>query len=412
MTVKRGIAYWKKWICLTLVAVFCLGSFAVGVGAESGFSVSTGESGSQRDEISFYELFPQLCSHTPNGTWVLLNTPTETEPGAYVQYCSTCKTGIALRREIPCLSFSAVSLTLTDSLAVNFKVQKSLIENNGYQNPSVQIQMNKRTWTLTDYREAEDFYVFSFQNLAPQLMNETISAKLFADLEGNTCSGAVLEYSVVQYCLNQLNRYASDEHAAFRTLLVDLLHYGAASQQYTGYRTDALATSSLSEAQLAWGTKTDRDWTSVKNAAYITRTNATVHYTGIGLALRDSVAFRLKIEETDLTGLSAQILTTSGIYQINSEDFVATDGGYWIYFDHFTAAQMSESVYITMYRGKTAVSNTMRYSVESYAVAKKDSADASLAALVSAMMRYGDSAKAYVAQTASSGSADGWTSFY
>ena len=51
---------------------------------------------------------------------------------------------------------------------------------------------------------------------------------------------------------------------------------------------------------------------------------------------------------------------------------------------------------MTVYNGDTAVSNTIRYSIESYAYAQQNSTDANLVELVKAMMKYGDSAKAYI----------------
>jgi len=72
-------------------------------------------------------------------------------------------------------------------------------------------------------------------------------------------------------------------------------------------------------------------------------------------------------------------------------------GGYYIAsYSGITAGQMSETVYATAYRGDEAISNTVSYSIESYAYAKQNDADASLAALVRAMMRYGNTAYAYV----------------
>ena len=57
---------------------------------------------------------------------------------------------------------------------------------------------------------------------------------------------------------------------------------------------------------------------------------------------------------------------------------------------------MSEKVYLTMYKNDVAVSNTVCYSIESYAYNKQNSTDTALANLVKAMMKYGNSAYAYV----------------
>ena len=58
---------------------------------------------------------------------------------------------------------------------------------------------------------------------------------------------------------------------------------------------------------------------------------------------------------------------------------------------------MSQNVFVTAYRNGEAVSNTIRYSIESYAAKNiTDTTYPYLAELVDAMMKYGDAAKAYI----------------
>ena len=61
-----------------------------------------------------------------------------------------------------------------------------------------------------------------------------------------------------------------------------------------------------------------------------------------------------------------------------------------------TASQMGDTVYVTAYRGGVAASNTVSYSIESYACAKQNDSNEKLANLVKAMMKYGNSAYAYI----------------
>ena len=57
---------------------------------------------------------------------------------------------------------------------------------------------------------------------------------------------------------------------------------------------------------------------------------------------------------------------------------------------------VSETVYVTVCDAEgNAISNTYRYSIESYAFAKEQGIDANLATLVVAMMKYGNAAKNY-----------------
>ena len=73
--------------------------------------------------------------------------------------------------------------------------------------------------------------------------------------------------------------------------------------------------------------------------------------------------------------------------------YEAEDGTYYVLFDGLNAGQMRQEVYMTIYNGKTPVSNTACYSIESYAFQKQN--DANLGDLVKAMMKYGDAANEY-----------------
>ena len=70
--------------------------------------------------------------------------------------------------------------------------------------------------------------------------------------------------------------------------------------------------------------------------------------------------------------------------------------GYCLIYDKLDAGQMRTLVYVTAYRDGVAVSHTLQYNIESYAAAKlAEGTDAPLCELLSAMMRYGDSAALY-----------------
>ena len=259
--------------------------------------------------------------------------------------------------------------------------------------------MNGRTVTVSEYSEVTsggvDYYVFSFRNIAPNLMNDTIRATLHGVEGGKPCVGEELTYSVATYCYSMLGK---TDDAKLRTLLVDLLNYGAASQTYTGYNNDALVNADLTAEQIAWGTATDPVLTSVTNAEYRTVEDPAVNWAGVSLRLNDSVTMQFVFTTESIEGVTVRIENGSGalLKEITQEEF-RTSGGYYIAaYNGFTAGQMSETVYATAYRGDEAISNTVSYSIESYACAKQNDADASLAALVRAMMRYGNTAYAYV----------------
>ncbi|MBQ8869138.1 MAG: carboxypeptidase regulatory-like domain-containing protein [Oscillospiraceae bacterium] len=294
------------------------------------------------------------------------------------------------------LKFSGASLTLQDNLAINYKVKKSLFEENGYSDPYVKFVLNGKETVVSEYRVDGDKYIFDFTDIAPYQMNDTIYATLYANFGNTLNESETREYSVAEYCYNMLNKYSADAYAEFRTLLVDLLNYGAETQTYQSYRTDALVNASLTETQKAWGTAEDPTLESVMNKEYATIENPTVTWKGAGLNLRDSITLRFKLYAENIQNLTVKITTEDGEkWTIKSREFEKTEDNYYVYFDCLSAAQMSEAVYVTVYNGDVAVSNTICYSIESYAYTKQNDEDENLSKLVKAMMKYGNSACVY-----------------
>lgn len=408
-TMRNGL---KKIASAILAGTLCIGSMMVGASAAT---VGDYSNESEQDVLFFYEFDYSQCPHeTLSEDWTVQAYPDGSTPGEYARLCTVCgEAGESVA--IPPLKIATASLVLTDSLAINYKVKKSLLTEGSYTNPYVVFELDGGTVTVTRYVDDGENYIFSFEDIAPHLMGETITATLHATCYGKDCKGAAQEYSVATYCYNTLETYGTDAYAKLRTLLVDLLNYGAASQKYTGKNTENLVNARLTDAQKAWGTQAGRELSTVQDTGYVTRENATVKWKSVGLFLQESTAIRFKIDATSVDGLYAKVLNAHGVYTIPSSQFVATDGGYYIYFDRLTAAQMSDANYITIHDENGAISNTFCYSVESYAYSMQQKSDKVLFLdLIDTMMRYGDAVKAYVgANEMSPEVPDGnWTGLY
>ena len=301
------------------------------------------------------------------------------------------------------IKLSNAAPTLYDNIAMNYKADKTRFDELGITDPYLVVSFNGNETTLTDYTVSEDGaqYVFTFFNIAPNQMDDTLTATLYATYGDDVYEGATLEYSVATYCYRMLNNSTvvnNDAYAELRTLLVDLLHYGAMAQKFTGF-TGETVDARLTEAQLAWGTTATPTLESKTNAKYATVTTPTAAWASVGLVLEDAVTMRFKFTADSIDGISVKITSdTNPEGWIISEDgfqYEESTGRYYVDFGGLHAGQMRESVYVTVYDGDTAVSNTLRYTVESYAQ-KYQAADETtypnLAELVKAMMRYGDAA--------------------
>jgi len=300
-------------------------------------------------------------------------------------------------------TFSGASLTLEDNIAINFKVTPEQFEDTEYSDPYVVFTFNGEQYTVTEYTiDAKGRYAFAFTDIAPRMMNDTIVATLYATYEGEQVVCQSRSYSVKEYCYNMLARCNAggvyENNEKFKALLVDLLNYGEAAQIYGNYKVDTLVTADLTDTQKSWATDTTPTVSTVQNLRYKTIKDPVVGWQAGGLLLEDAVTMRFKFSVDSIEDVTVKFYTDSNPtgWVVGADELVETTGGYYVYFDGLKARQMRESVYITVYRGDTAISNTVRYSIESYAYAKKNDSNAKLTALLEAMMKYGDSAYKYI----------------
>ena len=289
-------------------------------------------------------------------------------------------------------SFKGVVLTLQSNLTVSFKADKAWMDKVGYTNPYAVFSMNGLEYTVSDFTIQDGYYLFALRNITPNNMNDTFTATLYATNSGRVCCSEEYSYSIAKYCYNLLEKTTD---AKTRTLAVDLLNYGAATQLYSGYRTDALVNSALSDEQKQYATQKTPTMNSVLDRAYETVTSPEVTWKGAYLVLVDSVAVQLKFSASNIDGLSLKVRTDYDEWTIECDRFIKQNDAYIVVIDELNAVRMRDTLYLTFCRGKTAVSNTLRYSIESYAFTQKDSTDKRLGELVVAMMKYGDAARIY-----------------
>ncbi len=339
-----------------------------------------------------------ICREHVPGDWEPHLQPGVGVEGSSVIRCTLCGLILESKAVAPVsdLAFKGASVSLHSDLSIHYKVSESYFTESGYTDPYVLIEVGDQEIRLEDYEIEKGLYVFTHANIAPHEMGDTVRATLYAWHTGELYSSPVKEYSVATYCYNMLEKATGNSYATLRTLLVDILHYGAKTQEYMGYRLDSLCNASLTEEQLACGTTGSRKFSTLQDREYVKVAEPSVLWLGVGLNLRESVAMRFKIETESYEGLRAEFRLADEIYSVEAKDFDYREDGTYIHFYSLTAAQMSEPVYVTLYRGEEQVSHSFRYSVESYAYSMEGNGSIPhLAELVKAMMAYGDSARAY-----------------
>ena len=304
---------------------------------------------------------------------------------------------------VEALNISKKSLTLYDTITIDFKLNKSVLDQ--YHDLYLLVEQNGVIRKLTSYKEDGDLLVFHYR-VAPQMMNEYVTAMACAkNANGEEVKGAQMWYSVADYCYNMLEKeeYQASKYAKFRRLLVDILRYGDAAQIYEGYKTDELASSNLTAEMLAMGTDVNAQmsYASVKKPDYATVSNPVAEISNAALYLEAAVNVRFKFTADSLDGLT--VVMSDGTNEIvrltpNAQN-KDTAGRYYVTFNKLNAGQMRQTIYVTVMKGNKHVSNTYRYSIESYAASMKGKHGTNLDNLLDAMMRYGDSAKAFAETT-------------
>ena len=301
------------------------------------------------------------------------------------------------------LKFKGASLVLSSDLTIRYLVNKSDFDNAGYSEPRMKVFNGGEEKIIEAYEATSGStvnYVFEYKDIAPQMMNDELSTVLLAKKNGKEVSGSVLKYGVKNYVYSMLDNTTDP---TFRTMLVDLLNYGAAAQKYAEYNTGSLVNAELTQEQASWGTKTLRNLKSVIEIVGATDTDA-AKWKSMTLKLENKVEMVGKFAAENTDGLYVLVTDADGnVYgQITSDEFFAsqTSSGEEVvgfYFDKLNSTQMSEKLNFVVYNSEgQAISGTCVYSIESYIQKAQNSADSSLKTLTETIIKYGDAAKKYV----------------
>ena len=328
------------------------------------------------------------------------NSSSDYKDGTQTRTCSAC--GESETKEAPntaLLRRRGNALSLESSITLATYITKDVVDY--YDEVYAEFTRNGKTEkvypsgkTLTS--NSIVYCIFDYTGISPQALGDDVSITFYGVKDGVTYNGNAYKYSAIDYIKSTLNKPTSS--AKLKTLLVDLVYYGEACQVYQNYKTDNLLADILTDEQKALRSTADLNLTNIKNASYETCENRLVKF-GTALRLNNSVEIAIPLNMTNVTldDLSFKVKigsrTLTYTYAENPDNFEKGKDGYWyFYFDGVYANQMSDEVFITAYKGDEQVSYTLKYSVESYAATVTDT---KLKAVTDAMMRYGNSAKAY-----------------
>ena len=322
----------------------------------------------------------------------------------------TCVCGAAESVEDPYLdenlAFLRVDLLLESYLGVGFTIRNSVLSS--YDSYYVLFEYERDGVSYSDHAELEALgknYVYATHKVAAKEMTDTLHATIYAvDASGNVYHGNSIDWDVRSAMQTKLAAATDEKEIA---LCVAILNYGAAAQVNFSYKTDDLANNIVTEEQQAiLGepapavsvlSDTSNGLTGATYYRMSLSAESTIYVNPImkfatGYTNENVIC---KINYTDSTG-TAQTVTYSG------DDIQKMGSRYYVSFDKMAAKQMRESFDITFYDLEgNAISETRTYSIASYIAENLETAQSSnpsLAALLEAVLAYGDAASAYFAQ--------------
>ncbi len=263
---------------------------------------------------------------------------------------------------------------------------------------------------------------YDFDKISPDKFGETVQITAYGVTEdGIVCKGFTVETSIEKYAYQTLRK--SSTNANLKTLLVELLYYGAEYQNYMNYKTDDLVTADLTSAESALHTTDVPEYTKLTDAKYQINPNGEdkndIILKSANLLLEGKVIPQVKVELAKTSDIRDYTFTwtvngkvTTFTYDEHPDWFVPTtpsastssvNNAYYIQCTILQANQFSIPFYFTAYKGSVdsanQASNVLQYSVESYATGSVVKNNAELKALVDQILRYGRADVAYMGGT-------------
>ena len=300
------------------------------------------------------------------------------------------------------------SLNLASDMTLNFVIAKSQLE--GFEDLRIEVTLPEYEGnTLVDLNTVTlepvlsgNMYYFVLEGMTAVQMNDILQAVVYAHKEGLDYVSEVDYYSIGTYAYNQLAKDSSSY--TLRAVCAELLRYGGRSQQYKGYRTDALVDANMTEAQMAYLTVLEDVKFGSNNTVLNDLAEPSVTWAGKSLDLQSKVTLRMILNLTKYTGkvedLSVRVtyVTLEGktvtVVVEDCEVYDSEKGFYAFNFTGLRAAELRTVVSAAAYVGETQVSPTLKYSVDTYGNGKTGA----LLAACRALIAYSDAALNYFAK--------------
>ena len=297
------------------------------------------------------------------------------------------------------------TLNLASDISVNFAVKSTLLKDYVNHFMAVEIPIyegNEKTGSRTEILTPVlngSYYYYTLTGLTAVNMRDEVIATLYMEKDGKFFASNPDTYSVAQYAYSQLNKAGTAD--SLKALCADLLRYGKEAQVYKSYRLDSLADANMTADHCAYLSDAETVVFGSNNETLADLENPVITWAGKSLSLDSKVAVKyifnlgsytgsvdsltLKVRYVNRNGESVEtILSGAELYNANQKRYAFT-------FDGLLAAELRSVVDVAIYQGNTRLSQTLRYSPDTYGNNKSGQ----LLTLCRALFAYSDTAKAY-----------------
>ena len=342
-----------------------------------------------------------------------------TEYGQEIYQCSVCGAIKSLgegemERELS-LNF-AHTCTVGNDLSLNYYVESAPLE--GYNNVRLVVKKKKyqedgsfewKTKTISTYgvgntgTDGAEEYKFTYSGIFAYEMGDELIARVVAEKDGENYVSDSDVYCIKTYAYNNLKKTTVSNK--LKTLLVDMLNYGAEAQAYFNYNTTDYVNAELTDEMKAFGTTGDPALMSYKETkateGATARFNGHTLITGSNIELKyymkfndgvklDNVSMKMSYTATD--GTPHEVVIPSERFSYD-----AAENEYSCKISTVATKDFSCKITAGIYDGETLISDTDYYSIGSYITnqLKKSTTPEVLKKLLGAMGRYGVSAESY-----------------
>ncbi len=297
------------------------------------------------------------------------------------------------------------TLNLASDISVNFAVRSDLLKDyvNHYMVIDIPVYTaNAQTGTKTVTIEPVlngNYYYYTLTGLTAVNMGDVVSAQLHMEKNGQVYLSKVDTYSIAQYAYSQLNKAGNTD--SLKALCANLLRYGKEAQIFKSYRTDSLVDSAMTDAHRAYLSDIEAVTFGNNNTILSDLDNPVITWAGKSLNLDSKVSVKYVFDLGTYEGPVEEL--TLKVFYINHQGKVTqttvsspelynvATNRYAFTFDGLLAAELRSITDVAIYHGDTRLSQTLRYSPDTYGNNK----EGQLLTLCRALIAYSDTAKAY-----------------